>query len=516
MRVFSRRWTVSTATQALATIKDGWNAQVHDPQCAGPEGLIPVATPARPLDAASLRALATRTHLAAGTMLVVTATFIIAKTGRDALYFANGGILDLPKAYIGMALLALPVAACALGLMRTIGPRRSRIVAPLGIALMLAWFALTAHPGGGRAMTTFFMLVPLTFAVLFSMFWLLAADLLQGTPSDLLARAYREIGAASILGGVLGGVLARALSSRVEPSTLVLLAAGLLVLAAAGMAAIQQTSPPGGLRCFSQAVHAAVDHNFHVATPQHLGFDPVPAAIMHMPPTDAARVAWSGARDLLRDRYATRLLVVGMLAAAVGVLIEFQFYMTVAAMAGGSRDRAGVFANAYLLVNALALALQLWVLPRLQRTIGASGALLVLPGVLLGGGVAMLASAAAVLRAAVRVAEGGFKSSIHRTSWEQAFLPFDRGRRSVAKLVVDATGTPVAEGLTGGALLLWTRGASHAAQSARPSGTLLAISIIGCTILWLVATRGIRNGVGSQHTESERDLISAACPLPGH
>jgi len=475
-----------------------------------------VATPAGSLDAAGLRALARRTHLAAGTMLVVTATFIIAKTGRDALYFANGGILDLPKAYVGIALLSLPVAACALGLMRMIGPRRARIVAPLGIALMLAWFALTARPGGGRAMTTFFMLVPLSFGVLFSMFWLLAADLLQGTPSELLTRAYREIGAASILGGVLGGALARALASRVEPNTLVLLAAGLLVLASAGMAAIQQTSPPGGLRWISQAAHAAVDHTFHLATAQHPALDPMPTAIMHMPPTEAARVAWSGARDVLRDRYATRLLVVAMLAAAVGVLIEFQFYMTVAAMARNSRDRAGVFANAYLLLNGLALALQFWVLPRLQRTVGASGALLVLPGVLLGAGVALLASAATVLRAAARVAEGGLKSSIHRTSWEQAFLPFDRGRRSIAKLIVDATGAPVAEGLTAGALLLWTGGASEAAQSGRPSGVLLAISVIGCTVLWLAATLGIRNRVGSQNVGVESDMLSVACPLPGH
>jgi hypothetical protein len=475
-----------------------------------------VATSDNPLDAADLPGLAMRTHLAAGTMLTVTATFIIAKTGRDALYFANGGILDLPKAYIGIALLSLPVAALALGLMRMVGPRLARVVAPLGIAVMLAWFALTAQPGGGGVMILFFMLVPLTFGVLFSMFWLLAADLLQGTPSEPLARAYREIGAASILGGVLGGAVARALASRIEPNGLVLLAAGLLVLAAAGMAAIQQISPPGGPRRVSKAAYAVVDHSLHVEVPQHLALGAEPSTMMNMPAPDAARIAWSTARELLRDHYAARLLLVGMLAAAVGVLIEFQFYMTVSAMAHGSRDRAGVFANAYLLLNGLALALQFWVLPRLQRTIGASGALLVLPGVLLGGGVALLASAAAVLRAALRVAEGGLKSSIHRTSWEQAFLPFDRGRRSIAKLIVDATGAPVAEGLTAGALLLWTRGASEAAQSARPSGALFAISVIGCTVLWLVATLGIRSRAGSQNVTIETDLRSAESLLPGH
>ena len=44
----------------------------------------------------------------------MTFSFICVKTGRDALYFRLDGIYDLPKAYLGIALLSLPVAAAML------------------------------------------------------------------------------------------------------------------------------------------------------------------------------------------------------------------------------------------------------------------------------------------------------------------------------------------------------------------------------------------------------------------
>lgn len=474
--------------------------------------LATVAPPTPSLDPRVLRVLATRTHLMAATMLVVTATFIIAKTGRDALYFANGGILDLPRAYIGIALLSLPVAFGALALMRTIGPRRARVVAPLALAAMLARFAVTAHPAGGAGMTGFFMVVTLAFGALFSMIWLLAADLFQGAPAERLARAYREIGAASILGGVVGGAIARALAPHVEPQQLVLLAAGLLLVAAVGMAAIQGRCAPGGLRRVQATVRG---HAAPAEVAPEVPLETLPVDGTRMPAVAPARMKWAGAGHVLRDRYTTRLLVVGMLAAAVGVLIEFQFYLTIAALGRGGRNQAGLFANAYLLLNGLALALQFWVLPWLQRTVGPRGALLVLPGVLLGGGVALLASASVALRAALRVTEGGLKSSIHRTSWEQAFLPFDPGRRPLAKLIVDGGGAHAAEGLTAGVLLLWMRDGTEAAQLAR-SGVLLAIGVVVCAGLWLRATMGIRADNDAPSSPPDGLFPAMAPLLPDH
>ena len=59
----------------------------------------------------------------------------------------------------------------------------------------------------------------------------------------------------------------------------------------------------------------------------------------------------------------------------------------------------------------------------------------------------LAASASGLGRTALRVAEGGLKSSIHRSNWEQAYLPVARRLRPVAKIMVDGVGMRVAEGL---------------------------------------------------------------------
>ncbi|MEO8682156.1 MAG: hypothetical protein ABI665_24120, partial [Vicinamibacterales bacterium] len=84
-----------------------------------------------------LLAASTRTSHVSAVMLLMTAAFMLARTGRDALYFQEGGIQSLPVAYMGMALLALPLAALLLSLVRSLGPRRARLVATGAMSLVL-------------------------------------------------------------------------------------------------------------------------------------------------------------------------------------------------------------------------------------------------------------------------------------------------------------------------------------------------------------------------------------------
>ena len=154
-------------------------------------------------------------------------------------------------------------------------------------------------------------------------------------------------------------------------------------------------------------------------------------------------------------------------------------------------------------------------LPRLQRALGVGGALLVLPGVLLGGGTALLVSGSAVVRAVLRITEGGLKSSVHRTSWEQAYLPFGGAQRSIAKLVVDGAAARIAEGMVAGALLLWMRGRPDMAQLTRSRGMLLALTLVGCVATWIVATLGISSR--ARHLQASRgdaDVHTIGPPLP--
>lgn len=359
-----------------------------------------------------MRALMTASQVRARALHValpifsMTTAFFLAKTGRDALFFQGRGLLDLPAAYILMALLSVPVAFLVLGVMRGLGPRRARVVVPLAVAALLAAAAQVARPGGGWLMTGIFVFVPLAFGVLFSLFWLLAADLLEDAPSGSLAEAYGWIGAASIAGGMAGGALARWLAPRIEPARFLSLGALALVAAVAALVLAQRRFPP---RRFT-----------------------APAGPSRPQEVDLGAV--------LRQPYGALLLATGMTASLVGMLVDFQFYLAAATSGADARANARFFGSVYLFLNTIALVAQLTLLPRLQRRIGVQGSLLVLPLALLGGSAGALATASLLAPTLLRIAEGGLRSSIHRVNWEQAFLLLTRAQRASAKLLVDGAG----------------------------------------------------------------------------
>ena len=434
-----------------------------------------------------------RSLFVAAPIFLLSAAFFLARTGRDALYFHGRGLFDLPLAYAAIALLSLPMAVLMLSLMRRLGARRTRVVAPLGLAALLVGYFLLARPGGGLLMTGFFVLVPLAFGVLFSVSWLLAADLLDRAPRPELVRAYSVVGAASILGGMAGGLAARAGAIVFEPRALVLASAALLLGASGIMAQAQQTCPPR---------------------------PPLPG-------TSEVRSSPGLAdfRSVLANRYSLLLLAIGMTASLAGILVEFQFYLAAATSGHSVRQNAHFFANAYLALNLAALLVQLVVLPPLERLVGVEGSLLVLPTALLGGAATLLASAGTLMRSALRIAEGGLKASIHRASWEQAFLPLTRAHRAAAKLLVDGAGARLAEGAAAAGLYLWLHAGmpGRAALARMPvemamlgrSPTWLAWLLLGTSLLWILLTRGIGRRLGALVASGQEGVEHRAeIPVP--
>jgi AAA family ATP:ADP antiporter len=397
-----------------------------------------------------------RTAWVGTALALLTAAFVVAKTGRDALYFQGRGLYDLPRAYIGIALLALPMAFVVLALMRTLGTRRARVATPLAAALVFAAFYSVARPGGGGAMTALFLSVPLVFGVLFSLSWLLGADLLAGAARPALARAYTAIAAASMAGGVAGGGLARVLAHHIEPRALLLVAAAGLVAAAAVMAMAHARHP---------ILRAAAA-------------------------TGGGRFApFAAGRALVGEPYTALLLAIGMLASLAGILIEFQFYLAAATSGHDAATNARFFAGFYAVLNAAALGAQLLAAPFLQRRIGVHGTLLVLPGVLLGGASLLLGTASMLVRSSLRIAEGGLKSSIHRASWEQAYLPLHASHRATAKLLVDGAGPRIAEGVAAVAVYAWLRWSVGDGSLVGRSTNWVVWTLLACSLVWVVLTR---------------------------
>ncbi len=397
-----------------------------------------------------------RTAFPSLALFLLMAAFMVTKTGRDALYFQRDGFFELPKAYLGIAILAGPAAAFTLSVMRFAGPRRSRVFTTLVAAAVQAAFYWVAEPGGGLRMTLVWLAIPLQYGVLLSQAWLLAADLLEAAPRPALPELYSVLGASSMFGGLTGAAAARSLGSLVEAEALFLAGSALLAVAAVVMSLAQATCRAAGM---SEDPSGA------------------PAPPGGRPP---------GLREMaqvLRQRYPMLLAMVGVVGAVVGVLIEFQFYWSVSDPAATPRDNVQLFANFYLWLNGAALLVQLLGMPPLQRRVGVRGSLLVLPVALCGGAALMAVSASTLARAGLRIAESGLKSSIHRSNWEQAYLPLERRARAMSKLLVDGVAARVGEGIAAIMLLVWLRGTGG--DISRQDTVWIAYALLVCSAVWL-------------------------------
>lgn len=392
----------------------------------------------------------------AAALFLTTASFTLARTARDALYFQAGGIYDLPLAYMAMAVLALPMAAGTLGLMKRLGARRTRMVVPLLLAGLLLVFAAVARPGGGPLMTGFFLFVPLAYGVLFSLLWLLAADVLDGSDPGPRARAYGRIGAASLLGNLTGAATARALAAVLDPNPLLGLAAISLAAGVLVIALIQRRRTPR----------------------RSIGLPGLPA-----------RVSTVG--SLIRDRYFRLLLIVGVCAALAGVLVEFQFYLSAAGSGNTARENVALFANLYLALGVVALTVQLTMMTWLHRRVGLNRVLLVLPAALAVLTPATIVNASLMLFSTLRLAEGGLKSSIHRVSWEQAYLPLPPSHRGTAKLLIDGSATRLAEGSAALLLFVWLRNVANVDTLGDQDLSWVTYGLLAAAVVWVVATRAL-------------------------
>jgi hypothetical protein len=195
----------------------------------------------------------------------------------------------------------------------------------------------------------------------------------------------------------------------------------------------------------------------------------------------------------LSNKYALILLAISMTGALAGLLIDFQFYAAAASANMGSKGNASFFANFYILLNFSSLLLQLFATPKIQDKVGLRGGLMVLPIALIGGATFVTAAATALSRSVLRVTEGGLRSSVHRSIWEQAFIPVDSSDRSSVKIAVDSIGARIAEAIGAVAILLWLKQAVPEGAIPMPLNTNWIGWVTLVTVaLWLLITQKMR------------------------
>jgi AAA family ATP:ADP antiporter len=330
-------------------------------------------------------------------------------------------------------------------------------------------------------MTFFFMFVPLSFGLLFSLAWLLVADVMESATRVQLARAYGIVGAASILGGVAGGGLAGVLAPLLDAQFLILVGAACLAACVAEMAWAQARFPRA-----------------------------------RGPGQAARKPGLDDLKNVLKHPYSAGLLAIGVAAALGGVLIEFQFYLAATTAGHAGRGTTSFFAGFYFLFNLLALVAQLFIMPRLQNRFGVHGSLLVLPGALVFGVSSLFVNSTLLTRSLLRVVEGGVKSSIHRSNWEQAYLPLGRAQRAAAKIVVDGVASRMGEGIAAGLVFIWLRAKMVDQHPERHSVAWITWLLLGIGVVWLSATLALRRRLCASTESGEAAEWNPDVPLPDY
>lgn len=408
------------------------------------------------------------TLLLALTLGLATAAFIIAKTGRDALFFqGSGGLLQLPLVYINIGVASLPLALIFVKAMKTWGARPARVGILLLAAVIMAAMAPFLEPGDNTLLLAVFIFIPAIFGLLFASLWLLAADIFENSDKREAARAFSRIGAGTLAGGMMGGLISKGLAPYLDPKWLVFMGAVVI------------------LGVISLVMHA------HSRFPTNL-----------VAKKNGDKKA--GFLTSLTNKYTLTLLFISMTGALTGLLIDFQFYTAAASANMGSKGNTSFFANFYILLNFMSLLLQLFATPKIQDKVGLRGGLMVLPLALIGAAGFVTAAATALSRSVLRVTEGGLRSSVHRSIWEQAFIPLDSTERSGVKLAVDGIGARIAEIVGAVVILLWLKQVASKGALPMPLDTSWMVWFtLAIVAIWLVITQKLRIQVKKEVGEAK-------------
>jgi len=397
------------------------------------------------------------TWIAFAFVTALIASHTVLETARDALFLSRLPVGHLPFAY-------LAIAAVALGLSRVehrvtgLLPERAGLVLWTAAAALGTLVCYALLPGGGGPFAVFGEDVALYALYVWSgvvatwillQFWSRLSGALSVTQAK---RLYPLIGGGSAAGALLGSALATALAREVSAEALLLVAAfgfGASALVACGLSL------------------EAFDANR--ARPE---------------PIAAGEGRLIGdARRLVRQPYLRRVGVLVIVSAACLTVVDFTFKSTVVASVPAA-ELGVFFGGVAFALNALSLASQLVLAPWLLRRFDLGIALVVLPGLLVLGGVGLGAGFGLLAGLFVKGTDGALRYSVHRTASELLYVPLPDRLRPGVKTLLDGVGQRA--GQAGAALLILL-------LAALPAKLLVSsLALIALALVWAGSALGLR------------------------
>jgi MFS family permease len=332
----------------------------------------------------------------AAVLFAILIAHSLLETARDALFLAELGPERLAPAYLAMAGCAL----VALGAVR----RWGRLRDPRRMLLAFLVFA-TAGTAALAALITratslvfvLYMWTGFVATLVVPSFWTVVDRALRIGEAK---RVFGAIGAGGVLGAMVGSAIAGGLGSVVAAHHLVTAGAAAFAIATVVAALL------------------------------------VPRDVLAEPPVRRRRAESLSSNS---RHYVRLLLVLGVVSTIVLTLGDLTFKRVMAERLP-SGELATAFGAIYTGLNAIGLAIQIAVTPRLLARWGVGAALTILPLIVLASalGFAITGATAAVI--ALKIGDGGLRHSLHRVTSEILYLPVPSAVRDGWKLVADAVG----------------------------------------------------------------------------
>ena len=382
--------------------------------------------------------------------LFLLLTFQIAtKTVRQSTFIDSLGASRLPLVYLLVALSSYPILRLYNRFVDRVRVDRLLMLTSLGVAGVMVVFWFLMQQSWVWVAVLFYAFTSIVYGLLGSQFWLIANHFFDPRQAK---RLFGLIGAGALLGGILGGQIARLASTSFGTDAVPLVAAFLLGLVALLMVqaqrfgAVQKEEDKGG-----------------------------------QSKLDRAR---GGFEILRQSRPLQTIAAVVVLTIMVSQIVDLQFNWAVEQTTETLDERTAFFGNFFSIMGIAAFVFQLIFTARIHRSQGIGFALRVLPVTMSLGTVALFLAAAflpeTLIMAALilKVGESGLRYSLDQSTRELLFLPIPSRIKVKAKAFIDVFIQRGAKGLSALLLLPVTFGLITAVQAGWISLVLIAVWMV--------------------------------------
>ncbi len=344
---------------------------------------------------------------------LLMASLYVLKPARNALFLDAMGAAQLPYVLLLVALVGGVAAVFFARISRRV---RLDLLVPgtflVLIACLLAFWLVLPY-ANTWGIYSFYIFVNLYGLMSTALLWLLANAAFNPREAR---RLFGIVGTGGIAGAIAGSAFTSWIVAAVGTENLVPICAGLLTACLLLLRLVRDAAVDEGKK--GASAQAAVSPLKMIAT-----------------------------SNLLR-------LLAGMaaLAAAVAAVADVQFNAIVELAYPDKDAKTAFFGQFFAILNIFAILFQVLITPRILRSLGVIPALLFLPLSMAAGSLAVLLTPALWAGIAVKIGDGGFRHSIHKSATEILFLPVPAEVKRRTKVLLDATVDNLATGL--GALLV--------------------------------------------------------------